>query len=187
MNNKQEAFRVNSLHYFLLGPFTYGLAAMVVFRLGEPWPAYIALPGAFLTQAVGYACAHAWMHKPNNYWIHKYHHTYNEQSFVRPIAASAVTITEFFVAYMLPITSGIVLFRPTMDHVKWVVITQSFCHLLIHTPPRCLSMDMWPNFLVTNLKHFHHHEKNVTAHYSAPILDLDGVLGLKWGKGVHDK
>lgn len=49
---------------------------------------------------IRYACAHAWMHRSENYWIHKFHHSFSEQTFIRPISANTVTTTEFLIAYV---------------------------------------------------------------------------------------
>jgi len=126
---------------------------------GDFYPRYVSLPGVLGTQAVGYACAHAWMHRTENYWIHKYHHSFSEQSFVRPISANSVTVTEFVVAYALPIVLGTILFRPDVWTMRVSACIISTSNLLIHTPPSILPMDWLPTWAVTNLKHFHHHEK----------------------------
>lgn len=174
----KEAIISNLHHYFIVGPLAYGFAIMVVHRLGETNPTWIALPGVLATQGIGYACAHKWMHKPENYWIHKFHHSFNDKSFVRPISANSVTLAEFTIAYSAPIVTGICLFRPDVNATYWVVTLISATNLLIHTPNRCLPMGWVPDVFVTNLKHFHHHEQNLQKHYSAPIFDLDNVLGI---------
>ena len=41
-----------------------------------------------------------------------------------------------------------------------------------------LNMKWAPDWMVTNVKHFSHHEKDLRMHYSAPIFDLDYLLGI---------
>lgn len=173
-----EAWQVNLFHYVVLSPIAYAGAIILHARLPElsPW---IGVPGLIFTQGVGYALAHAWMHDPVRYAkIHKYHHRFSELTFVRPVSANATTTAEFCVAYITPIVTGIVVFRPTYNAIWCLVCAVSAANLLIHTDPEALPMGFMPSWVVTNIKHFHHHEKDVRAHYSAPIIDLDHVLGL---------
>ena len=169
----------NTFHYLVLGPLAYGVVSAWVLSRGEPYPVYIAAPIVFTCQAIGYAKAHAWMHKSGNYWIHKYHHQFSERTFVRPISANSVTPVEFLVAYALPIVVGGMIGRPSIDLMYYVTSAISFTNLFIHTPETVLPMRWTPDWMVTNWKHFHHHEKDVKAYYSAPIFDIDSLLGLK--------
>jgi hypothetical protein len=165
-------------HLTVIGPIAYGISRYIIDRSTSPFHPYLATAGAFATQAVGYALAHAWMHRDENYWIHKYHHEFKKSTFVRPVSANTVTITEFCVAYALPIVTGLIVFRPPMNNVWWLTMAISGTNLLIHTPPTILGMKWMPSYLVTNDKHFRHHEENVRVHYSAPIFDLDYLLGI---------
>lgn len=175
----KSAIVSNAEHYFIVGPLAYFLVSCYVASTGDYYPRWVSIPGVFLTQAVGYASAHAWMHRTENYWIHKYHHTFSERTFVRPIAANSVTLMEFSVAYALPIVLGTMIFRPDTFVLRVVASTISLTNLLIHTPAHIFpEADYLPSWAVTNIKHFHHHEKDVRRYYSAPIFDLDGVLGL---------
>lgn len=173
-----QAVWTNIFHYFVIGPLSYAFAVIMCLELGDSNPDYISIPGVLLTQAVGYALAHSFMHIPSNYWMHKFHHSYNEKTFVRPIAANSTTVAEFFVAYAVPIVTGIIAFRPRVQVVFYIVASISFTNLCIHTPMDFLNMKWAPGWLVTNDKHFNHHEKDLRMHYSAPIFDLDYVLGI---------
>ena len=176
----KEALWRNVEHTAVLGPMAYASASMFIDYYGSTPYWYISFPCMFLIQAVGYALCHAWMHKPHNYWIHRFHHRYSEKTFVRPIAANTVTHVEFTIAYMLPIVTAILICRPTKTGMYWFSMTISITNLMIHTSKDFLPMDKyWPSFLVTNTKHFYHHGKNVRRNYSASLIDLDGVLGLK--------
>ena len=174
----QKAAWTNFLHYTVIGPISYAFAVIMCLELGESYPDYISVPGVLLTQAIGYALAHNFMHMPANYWMHKFHHTYNEKTFVRPIAANSTTVAEFLVAYAIPIVTGVIVFRPRVDVIFYIVAAISFTNLCIHTPAEILNMTWAPDWVVTNYKHFHHHEKDLRMHYSAPIFDLDYLLGI---------
>lgn len=173
-----QAIWTNLFHYIVIGPLSYAFAVIMALELGDSYPDYISVPGVLMTQAVGYALAHNFMHIPSNYWMHKFHHSYNEKTFVRPIAANSTTIAEFLVAYAVPIVTGIIVFRPRVEVVFYIVASISFTNLCIHTPMDSLSMKWAPNWMVTNDKHFSHHEKDLRMHYSAPIFDLDYLLGI---------
>jgi len=171
------AVRSNLTHYLILGPIAYGVVYAYVASRGS-YTRWFSIPGVLATQALGYATGHHWMHKTSNYWIHKFHHQFNEKTFVRPIAANTVTIYEFLIAYVSPIVIGIAIFRPDKDAMFWVTSAISVTNLLIHTPETILPQRWVPGWMVSNWKHFHHHEKDVRSYYSAPIFDVDGLLGL---------
>merc|ERR1712146_775477 len=93
-------------------------------------PIYISAPGLFMSQAVGYALVHAKMHDPRYYAAtHKYHHTFNERTCVRPIAANSTTTAEFCCAYITPILTGLILFRPNYGTVFALVGSISVTNL----------------------------------------------------------
>jgi hypothetical protein len=178
-----KAATASVFHFVCISPVAYGLVLAYIKSTDEFSPSFMAIPGILLVQGLGYAVAHALMHVPSNYWIHKYHHVYNERTFVRPIVANAVTVTEFFLAYALPIVLGAALFRPSPNDMFRISSIISVANLLIHTPESVIPMNFYPSFLVTNTKHFHHHEKNVRQHYSAPVFDFDGLLNRVMEKG----
>ena len=173
-----KAIFANIVHFVILGPAAYAIALYIVRSLGETTDWRIAFPGVMVCQGIGYASMHAFMHKKENYWMHKFHHQYSEKTFVRPIAANSVTTAEFLTAYALPLVVGIILFRPDDNVIFAVPTLVSLTNLLIHTPSECLDQSWMPSFMVNNLKHFHHHEQNLQKHYSAPIIDYDWILGL---------
>ena len=173
-----QAVWTNLFHYSVIGPLSYAFAIITCLELGDSYPDHISIPGVLMTQAVGYALAHSFMHIPSNYWMHKFHHSYNEKTFVRPIAANSTTVAEFLVAYAILIVTGIIVFRPRVEVVFYIVASISFTNLCIHTPMSFLNMKWAPDWVVTNDKHFSHHEKDLRMHYSAPIFDLDYILGI---------
>jgi sterol desaturase/sphingolipid hydroxylase (fatty acid hydroxylase superfamily) len=176
-----SGLRANLLNYLLLAPAAKGIATAWVMSQAAYLHPCIAFPGTLLCQAVGYALAHNWMHRPENYrWTgHRYHHQFHNKSFLRPISANAVTWVEFLIAYAIPLMAGIVLFRPSPVVTNAVILTVSFANLCIHTPETLLPMNWAPSFMVSNRKHFYHHNVDGTKFLSAPIADLDKVLGLR--------
>ena len=175
-----SAVRANLLNYLILAPVAKGVSTAWVLSQGSFLPDPIAAVGVLVCQAVGYALAHAWMHSPANYrWTgHKYHHQFNEKTFVRPVSANATTWVEFALAYAVPFVVGIALFRPSRIAADAVILAVSLANLCIHTPADVLPMQWAPKLLVSNDKHFFHHERDVTRFLSAPILDVDSALGL---------
>ena len=176
-----SAVRANLLNYLVLAPAAKGVATAWMLSQGSYLPDFVSMAGLLACQAIGYALAHAWMHLPDNYqWTgHKYHHRFNDKTFVRPVSANATTWVEFLIAYAIPFVIGTALFRPSRVATDAVILAVSFANLCIHTPCDVLPMSWAPGFLVSNSKHFFHHEKDVTRFLSAPVLDLDWALGLK--------
>jgi sterol desaturase/sphingolipid hydroxylase (fatty acid hydroxylase superfamily) len=182
-----EAIYVNFSHEFILGPIFYAASLAYINQGSKPIHYAISTPLVILTQNIGYALAHSWTHKKENYWIHKYHHTFNSKTFVRPVVAHTVSTSEFIVSYVSPILLGIYLFKPDTNGIFISVSSISLLNLVIHTPQNGFdyvfkNKIVLPEFinssLITNTKHFYHHEQNPNKHYSAPLLDLDDVLEL---------
>ena len=184
-----EALKMNYIHEFVTGPILYGLSLVYIsYQEQEKQLNYLySTPCLLLTQNIGYAYIHNWMHKPKNYWIHKYHHTYNKNTFVRPIVAHAVSHSEFIIAYAGPIMFGVFIFKPEETALFITASSISILNLLIHTPQEVFKISepffqYIPNtvkdWFITNEKHFFHHEENPSSNYSAPLLDLDNILML---------
>merc|ERR1719181_1889183 len=66
--------------------------------------------GILLGHAIGYYCAHRWMHTRRMYWAHRFHHKFN--TVVVPVTANAVSLAEYAIAYMLPFIAGAWMLRP---------------------------------------------------------------------------
>tara|TARA_Y100000816_G_C26075356_1_gene565999 strand:- start:907 stop:1626 length:720 start_codon:yes stop_codon:yes gene_type:complete len=184
-----EALKMNYIHELITGPILYGLSLLYISSYEEEKQLnYLySTPLLLLTQNLGYAYIHNWMHKPVNHWIHTYHHLYNKNTFVRPIAAHAVSHSEFMIAYAGPIMFGVFIFKPEKQALFITASSISVLNLLIHTPQEVFKItepffhhipEPVKNIFVTNKKHFFHHEENPRSNYSAPLLDLDNVLML---------
>mmetsp|Transcript_7173 Transcript_7173/g.14085 ORF Transcript_7173/g.14085 Transcript_7173/m.14085 type:complete len:92 (-) Transcript_7173:256-531(-) len=65
--------------------------------------------------------------------MHKFHHKFTCDKIV-PMAANAVSVSEYLLAYMLPIVSGAVIAGAGRYSLLWSVGVISSNNLLIHTP-----------------------------------------------------
>ena len=180
-----SAIRQNLFAGIVLGPPAYAMVTSFLADQGNYQLWFVSIPGILFVQSVMYGMFHFWMHKPQFYvMIHKYHHQFNEKTFVRPISANAVSCAELLIAYQFPLVVGTLLFRPTKDDMYWALMISSLTNLLIHTPPSALPnfYEWMPHWFCSNHKHFVHHELNAKQHYCAPIFDLDDTLGLDGNK-----
>jgi len=139
--------------------------------------------GAFLAvlsiQAIGYWAGHKLMHRREWYWIHRFHHKYNQT--VVPTAANAVHPLEYIIAYMLPFFIASILIKapvPCLYNAAYVV---SFCNLLIHTPALHDVSENLPVWIVTPMSHMEHH-RLLHAHYAAPTINVDYFVAWAQGK-----
>lgn len=173
-----KALASNFLHYAVIAPLGLGVCRAYIIWADNFYPSYIAVPGVLVLQGIMFSAVHEWFHVPSNYWIHKYHHTFNAQTFVRPICANAVTVLEFAIAYLLPVLLGILIFRPSPDAMYRIVTCISAANLVIHTPASLIPMHLLslPDCMNSNKKHFHHHEVNVLKSTSGPIFDFGTIL-----------
>lgn len=121
-----------------------------------------------------YALTHYGMHtldilKP----IHRYHHQYRKN--IIPTVGNAVTIKEMFLAYLTPFVFCSIIFQPAMNSLIAGVGVISVFNLLVHST--YLSNTNWIRGLVSPALHIAHHNL-YTKHFSAPLLNLDRLLGL---------
>ena len=131
-----QAVALNILNNCILGPLAYELVSSnwmsAPFTLGGR----VAMTAAVvLGHAVGYYCAHRWMHTRRMYWAHRFHHRFNK--YVVPVTANAVSLAEYAIAYMLPFIAGSILLRPDRCSMFVSVGIISFNNLLVHTPFLC--------------------------------------------------
>lgn len=160
---------------FLLGPVVYYVA-----QERFCWPmlpataSAIAAAGLVVVHAVGYYAAHRWMHTKAMYWAHSFHHQFNTH--VVPSSANAVSLTEYFVAYMAPFVVGCFLCRPDYSALTAAVSLISFNNLLIHTPRlEAIAASVLPAIFVGTHGHLEHHTK-LTKNYAAPTFNIDRLL-----------
>jgi sterol desaturase/sphingolipid hydroxylase (fatty acid hydroxylase superfamily) len=136
-----------------------------VFYLGE-------MVGVLSIHSLGYYLTHRIFHENRTlYKFHSFHHEFD--NILVPSIGNAVSIEEFFLAYMLPFIIGAYVIHPTEKSFISGIGLISIFNLIIHTKE--LENINYINILVSPKKHITHH-KVKRKHYSAPILDLDYIL-----------
>ena len=129
----KQALISNFVNLWLLGPLAYYIATEYLSH-SNTFPAIISAPGMLVAQGIIYNEGHKYLHNSGLYWIHKFHHTFNNTSFVLPISANAVSIQEFALLYILPILSGVCLFRPSENVLITTTMMISVANITIHSP-----------------------------------------------------
>jgi len=127
--------------------------------------------------SIGYYLTHRAMHTKALWWAHRYHHKFN--TFICPIAAAAVTQTEYFFAYMIPfIMAGSILQPVPVETIAIAGLAIGHVNNLIHYAPlEGLSVRYVPWLGVSTADHFEHHRK-LTSNYAAPTLNVDRLVCL---------
>ena len=108
---------------------------------------------------------------------HAFHHKFNDV--ILPSTASAVSITEFLVAYMAPITIACWVCR--CDRASGILGSAviGITNLLIHSPFMVGTKLHW--CLVGADDHFRHHRK-LTTDYGTPVVSFDRLFGYGVGQ-----
>jgi len=176
-----KAVVCNLVNNGILGPPLYWLVATHFMQPALPPMAQLAKVGTILLgHAVGYYAAHRWMHTRKMYWAHRFHHRFNVN--VSPVVANAVSLAEYFIAYMLPFVVGAALIRPDRLSLLVGVGIVSMNNLLIHTPWLHDLSEQWvPWWAVSTSDHLEHH-KRLTTHWAAPTISIDRLLACAFGK-----
>ncbi len=176
-NNRILYFKsiiMNIINNLIIGPFLYILCQSYIINTNECLTeiTFVSMK-LILLQSIGYYSCHYLMHTKYLYFIHRFHHKYN--NIIIPISANSVSILEYLFAYMLPFVCGIYIFQPNELSLKLTIYLISIFNLLIHTPSlEKWSHRMYPKFLVSTSDHFIHHRLLKTK-YSAPILNWDYI------------
>ena len=146
----------------------------------------VAAAGIVVIEAVLYYIIHKAYHEVKGlYWIHSYHHKFN--NIILPSTGMAVSVTEYVTAYLFPVVVGVTIMRAdeTASFVCGVLI--GFANLLIHTPWMESSVKYPSWILVSAADHMSHHRRN-RDNYGAPILHVDRILqfaGFQDNNSVH--
>lgn len=172
----RQAIVANVVNILGLGPGLYYLSK-IYFVSPQPLLPYeriITLFNLLVIQSIGYYLAHRAMHTKPLYFSHKFHHQFNK--IVIPMTANAVSIYEFFLAYMIPIIAGIYLCHPDDLTIQIATYIISMFNLIIHTPGlETISAKYYPKFLVSTANHLEHHRAQRTK-YAAPLINWDHIL-----------
>ncbi|KAL1518882.1 hypothetical protein AB1Y20_003158 [Prymnesium parvum] len=166
----------NLVNFFIIGPITYAFATTFLCT-SERKTLLSSVStgiGLLLVHALGYYLAHFAMHTKSLYWAHRFHHRFNTH--IVPMAANAVTFSEYVIAYMLPFIVGCLLFNPDVPALFGTASVISFNNILIHTPGLDeLSRRIVPWWGVSTYDHTEHHRR-LTTNYAAPTINIDKIL-----------
>lgn len=123
-----------------------------------------------------YAVHKAFHEHPSLYRFHKFHHRFNIH--VPPMAANAVSPTEYIVAYLMPFVLAMAIIGPDIASVRISVMTVSVTNVMLHTPKlAALSVRLFPEWLVATEDHLEHHRK-LNTKYAAPTFNVDYLVEL---------
>jgi len=103
--------------------------------------------------------------------VHRFHHRFKEHT--PPVAANAVTVPEYLIAYILPFAVGAFLLQPTLRELSAAIYVLSALNLLVHTP--ILKQIPGPPFWVMPSTHMDHH-RFVNVHFASPAWNIDWMV-----------
>jgi sterol desaturase/sphingolipid hydroxylase (fatty acid hydroxylase superfamily) len=174
----KEAWVANVINLQFLVPLTHYCRVVYTCHTGlTVWEQCQAVVGILVIESFLYYLVHKAFHECKSlYWMHSFHHKFNEV--ILPSTACAVSVFEFSFAYMLPIVLGSYIMKA--DRISGIIASGIIggSNLLIHCP--LLAHIELPNFLASAKGHFQHHRK-LTQNYGAPVLQFDTILA--WGSG----
>jgi len=174
-----SAVVINILNHYVFGVPVYVSAVLLFCHKDDSktnllWFAWKAF-GVIFVHAVLYYYIHKAFHSsPSLYKHHRYHHRFN--TYVPPIAANAVSMVEYLVAYVIPFAIAALLMQPTEAELRTAVYIVTVLNLLVHTP--CLeefSAKTYPQWFVSTKKHMDHHRK-LTTNYASPTINVDWLV-----------
>eukprot|EP01068_Selenidium_serpulae_P005312 Selendium_serpulae@DN3967_c0_g1_i1.p1 len=169
-----KAIFFNIFNNGVVGPIVY-MAVALWFRQSTSYLSQIAMfMGVTVGHAIGYYITHRLMHTRRFYWTHRFHHRFNDH--VVPVTANAVSVAEYFFAYMCPFWACSILLRPDRASIFCAVSLIAFNNLLIHTPfLKEVSKKVVPRVFVSTADHMrHHYEQNLL--FAAPTINVDRIL-----------
>ena len=149
----------NLRNHLLLGVPIYILAAGLFCRSDDElyiFDRLLCILTLLIVHSVIFYVAHRSFHaSPALYRHHRFHHRFNVH--VTPVAAHAVSVVEYIVAYAFPFTVPMPFIQPDIFSLRLSIAVVVFANLLIHTP--CL--EEWsrinlPPWWVTTHDHLEH-------------------------------
>lgn len=129
--------------------------------------------------AIIYYYLHKTFHESPSLYIffHKFHHQF--KVYVPPSSANAVTVGEYFAAYMIPFLIAVVPYYVVPIHIssmKIAICFISLTNLLVHTPKlERLSILFLPSVFVSTSCHLQHHQR-AQIHYASPTINIDYLV-----------
>lgn len=135
---------------------------------------FARISAMIVLQNIAYYLIHMAMHTRALYWIHRPHHQFT--TLVVPSSANAVSMTEYFFAYILPPSLLLSIVQPRRAELNFSLRFLSVCNILVHTP----WLEDWcerhlPSWWVGTNVHCEHHRK-WTTNFASPCLNLDSIL-----------
>ncbi|KAI2503786.1 fatty acid hydroxylase-like protein [Fragilaria crotonensis] len=172
-----QAVAVNFLNHFVFGIPVYAIAVVLLCTTQVPANYVVSATRAtavMTAHAIIYYAIHKAFHtSPQFYVYHRFHHRFNTH--VPPVAANAVSIVEYLLAYVLPFAIAALVVRPHETEFRFTIAFVSLANLLVHTPRlEAWSKNLWPVFVSTH-DHLEHH-KRLTTNYASPTINVDWIL-----------
>lgn len=171
----------NMVNHYVLGAPVYIVAASL-FCTNEvlSLPQQVtAIVNVIFMHAILYYLLHRAAHQyPSLYRYHKFHHQFN--TYIPPSSANAVSVVEYFAAYVAPFGIALGVGPPTdPSSLRWSVLYISILNLLVHTPHlEGLSQRVVPShWLVSTHSHLEHH-RTLFVHYASPTINVDSFVNM---------
>lgn len=165
-----DAKTIEFFNVILVAPILYGIFGSFIVDEDNHtfhWPAFFQI---ILIQNLLYFFIHRYMHITNAS-MHKFHHRFQEDIF--PSTANTVSVSEFLLAYLLPLFIGGYFSKTTEITFLMASYTISLFNILVHV--KKLEHIPYPKYLVSPSKHLNHHQRK-TKHYASPILDVEWFI-----------
>ena len=205
-----SAIVLNIINHFCIGGPIYGIASKflcssnnnhnidnekifdnisvtTIDNVGNILQHILSVVAVMLLHAIQYYAIHKYFHEsPKLYRIvHQYHHQF--KLYVPPMAANAVTPTEYLIAYAIPFATACIILpnvAKTTIVLKHAIMYISITNLFVHTPllQNISTKYVIPNnfLFVSTDDHLTHHSK-VTTKYASPTFNIDNIIQ-RWFK-----
>lgn len=155
----------------LVSPVVYGMVDMTLLSHTQDFQ-WFNIFAILMIHSVGYYCVHYSMHKVRwLYQFHQFHHEFDR--LVLPSVGNAVSIPEFYIAYMLPFIVAAYILEPNETSFVVPITIIALLNMAIHTQE--LEHVPWVKWLVSPKNHILHHRRR-NCHYAAPTLNIDYFL-----------
>ena len=189
-----SAIVLNIINHFCIGGPIYGIASKFLCSsssnntinngnyVGNILQHILSVVVVMFLHAIQYYAIHKYFHEsPKLYRIvHQYHHQF--KLYVPPMAANAVTPTEYLIAYAIPFATACIILpnvAKTTIILKHAIMYISITNLFVHTPllQRLSTKYLIPNnfLFVSTDDHLTHHSK-VTTKYASPTFNIDNII-----------
>ena len=175
-----KAITANLVNHFVFGWTLYTIASVNFCPVDKELETFERMYSVFsilMVHSICFYSAHRAFHTyPSLYKHHRFHHRFNVH--VPPMAANAVSATEYIVAYILPFIVPMPFLRPDTFSLQASVAIVSITNVLVHTPKLSeLSEKYLPECLVSTSDHLEHHRK-LNTKYAAPTINVDYFVHL---------